>query len=477
MRSSLAMILAVMFTVSGCAMVTVESAAADPEVGLAGPGDLDSSRTGLARAERSIASPVPSGGFEPLPVTKIRPAPHDKDGGKGKDGGNGDAAAQDVPAPGEQGFTHPGVFLDQANLDEMRARVASGKEPWASQWQRLLDSKWGTLGYTPSPRQVVECGAHDNPDLGCTDERRDAHAAYAHALAWYVTEDERYAKGAIEIMNAWSATVTDHISTNAHLQAGWTGAIWPRAAEIIRYTYDGWPAGEVERFEDMLRRAYLPDVTVRDYANGNWELAMTEAAIAIAVFTDDQEVYDAARATFLDRSRAYVYLDSDGPIPTDATGSPYDRPSEIFTFWRNDTFGQGGTQETCRDLEHTTLGLSGMGHTLTTTLIQGDNLYGKVGARLAEALELHARISVTGEVPSWLCGGSVDGNLQYLPDSALNTLTKAYGCEMSWSLKHNRDNQLPHGSDELLTAWEPLTHGTTLSPPASAEVSYSVCPG
>jgi hypothetical protein len=37
-------------------------------------------------------------------------------------------------------------------------------------------------------------------------------------------------------MDAWLATITDHTNSNAPLQSAWAGSVWPRAAEIIRYT-------------------------------------------------------------------------------------------------------------------------------------------------------------------------------------------------------------------------------------------------
>lgn len=478
MRPSIALVVTVLIVVSGCAPGTVQRASAEPRAASVPQGGL-----GLAEPDGTAESDatVSPGGLAPLPVVEVRPAP-DRDGGREGDG-RGEARGREAgaAAPGAGAapggvFEHPGVFLDRARLDTMRAKVAAGAEPWASEFRQLLDSKWGSLDVVPTPYAVVECGAYENPNHGCLEERHDAHAAYAHALAWYVTQDSRHAEKAIDIMDAWSAVMKDHTNVNEHLQAGWAGSIWPRAAEIIRYTYGGWPAAKVERFEDMLRTAYLPDVSVRDYANGNWELAMTEAAVAIAVFTDDRGAYNKARAVFLDRADAYVYLESDGPAPLEAEGSPYDTRTEIAGFWRSDDFGEGATQESCRDLHHTGLGLAGMSHTLATTAIQGDNLFGKAGRRLAEAFELHAKLAVTGDVPSWLCEGSVSGHLEYLPDSALTVLTGWYGCDMSWSLQHNAVTQLPYGSGELLTAWEPLTHGAATAPPAGAEVSPTVCP-
>ncbi|GAB3169351.1 alginate lyase family protein [Myceligenerans halotolerans] len=444
MRVSIAVVLTVLVAVTGCAEgpVGVKRAIAEP----------------TAKPSLAAESGVTREPEHPDAVSEVRPAPEEAGSGGG----------------GGSGFVHPGVFVDQVLLDAMERRVAAGEHPAEQVFAEMVSSEWGALDHRAEPRTVVECGGHQNPDHGCTEERRDAHAAYAQALAWAVTGDEAHARKSIEIMNAWSATIRGHTNTNARLQAAWAGAIWARAAEIVRHTGAGWPKEEVERFEAMLRDVYLPQVTARSYSNGNWELAMTEAAIAIAVFLDDRDAYDTAVAVFLDRSRAYVYLESDGALPVEASGSPYDTEREIIAFWQGqEDFRDGVAQESCRDFSHTTLGLAAMSHVLMTTSIQGDDLYPRVGPRLSAAFELHSEIAVAGETPSWLCRGSVDGRLEYLPSASLSVLAGRFGCPMTWSRRHD-ESWSTFGTNELLTAWEPLTHGAPASPRGSADAA--VCP-
>jgi hypothetical protein len=132
-------------------------------------------------------------------------------------------------------------------------------------------SAYASLSRTPKPRAVVECGSYSNPNHGCTDERENAIAAYTDALIWYITGDARYAQKAIALMDAWSAAITSHTNSNAPLQTGWAGSSWwPRAAEIIKYTYPSWPNSG--RFATMLRNVYLSKVI--NGSNSNWELSM-----------------------------------------------------------------------------------------------------------------------------------------------------------------------------------------------------------
>src|SRR5438270_7756389 len=150
------------------------------------------------------------------------------------------------------GFIHPGVLVNRAQLDEMKRRVAAGTEPQKSAFEALKADKLGALDYTPHPRETVECGSFSNPDLGCKAEQADSEAAYAQALLWAITGNEAYARNAVRIMNAWSATLKGgHTNANGQVQASWTGDVWPRAAEIIRYTYKEWPEAEIARFQNM----------------------------------------------------------------------------------------------------------------------------------------------------------------------------------------------------------------------------------
>jgi len=194
----------------------------------------------------------------------------------------------------QAGFVHSGILVNHAMLDFVKAKVAAGAEPWKSALAKAQSHKFGQLGYTPQARAVVDCGSSSIPDNGCSDEKNDSMAAYTHALLWAYTGNDANAKKAIEIMNAWSAVLTDHTNSNAPLQSAWAAEVFPRAAEIIRYTYPGWPAAEVARFGKMLNDVYLPKVVSGSASNGNWETSMIEATLNIGIFNDDRPSFDKA---------------------------------------------------------------------------------------------------------------------------------------------------------------------------------------
>ncbi|MET9541840.1 alginate lyase family protein [Streptomyces sp. NPDC006553] len=355
-------------------------------------------------------------------------------------------------------FTHPGVLVSRGQLDFTRERVNAGAQPWKGAYDQMAASRYASLSRVPKPRSVVECGSYSNPNNGCTDEREDAIAAYTLSLAWYVTRDSRYAQKAIEIMDAWSGVITDHTNSNAPLQTGWAGSSWPRAAEIIRYTYTGWPQARVDRFKTMLRDVYLPEVANGSHSNGNWELSMTEAAIGISVFLEDRAAYDKAVTKFRGRVPAYIYLASDGALPKVAPGSGLDTRDEIVRYWQGQTtFVDGLTQETCRDLTHTGYGLSAISHIAETSRIQGQDLYPEVADRLRHALGLQAKYELGAAVPGWLCGGTLKDHLGPVTEVGFNALHHRMGYGMT-NTQNLTESRRPAGTDNLFVAWETLTH-------------------
>ncbi|MDH6218829.1 alginate lyase family protein [Streptomyces pseudovenezuelae] len=364
-------------------------------------------------------------------------------------------AAHSAPAA----FVHPGVTVSAAQLEFARTKVNAGAQPWKGAYDQMMASKYASLTRTPAPRATVECGSYSNPNYGCTDEREDAIAAYTDALAWYITKDARYAQKAIQLMDAWSGTITSHTNSNAPLQTGWAGSSWPKAAEIIKYTYTGTWANSA-RFSTMLRNVYLPVVIKGSNSNGNWELSMVEAAVGISVFLEDKASYDTAMAKFRTRTAAYVYLASDGSVPKTVPSQNLNTTAKIVSYWQGQsTFVTGLTQETCRDFVHTGYGISAISHVAETSRIQGADLYGTdVGERLRQALGFQSKYQLGEAVPSWLCGGTLTRGLGPITEVGYNALHNRLGIAMA-NTQTLTQNQRPAGSNNLFVAWETLTHG------------------
>ncbi len=307
------------------------------------------------------------------------------------------------------------------------------------------------------PHADVGCGPISNPDIGCTDEKSDVIAAYTQALLYYFSDNEAYAKKAIQIMNAWSGVLKSHSLANATLESAWAASVFPRAAEIIRATYTGWAPSDITAFKAMLQTAYLPYIQNGSASNGNWEISMIEGSMNIGVFLDSKPVFDKAVAMWKKRVPAYIYMTSDGatpvPPPTGAkTGAA------LTQFWYGQTkYVNGLAQETCRDLGHVQYGLASITNAAETATIQGEDLYAVEGDRIRAGYEFHAQFINGTAVPSYLCGGSlVDANPDAMWEVGYNALVNRKGMSMP-ATETLLPRIRPTGADHMMV-WETLTH-------------------
>ena len=184
-------------------------------------------------------------------------------------------------------WNHPGVMLDRLKLDYIKAAVALHQQPWKGAYDAMLAHGLASPTRQPTPFATVECGPTSTPNIGCTEERQDALAAYANAVAWYISGTASFAQKAIDYMNAWAATLQAHTNSNAPLQTGWSAASWARAAEIIRHTSNLWKPADVAAFENLLRTVYLPKLIVGSNSNGNWELGKQMVYFLVLVFKSE----------------------------------------------------------------------------------------------------------------------------------------------------------------------------------------------
>ncbi len=357
-----------------------------------------------------------------------------------------------VPA----GFIHPGVSVNKAQLDLIKSRVAQGIEPQLSAYNAAVASSYGSLTYTPNPWQTVDCGSGSIPDNGCSDEKNDSAAAYTQALLWYISGNTTYANNAIKIMNAWAQTLTGgHTNSNAELQAGWCGSIWPRAAEIILYTYNGWAPSDVAAFKNMLITQYRPYVINGDCANnGNWEASMDEAVINMAVFLDSQSDFQQGLTLWRGRCPAYFYLTTDGSSPIAPDGGA----CGTHSWYTTQPLLNGQCQETCRDMSHAQYGFAALLEAAETARQQGVDLFGEQAIRITTTMEFHTNYLNGASVPSSLCGGSLSIN-SYHPTwiIAYNHYHNVLGYNLPNTQKANASSATT-GVDHHMV-WEKLTHG------------------
>ncbi len=270
-------------------------------------------------------------------------------------------------------FTHPGVAHSAESIAFVRAKLEAKQQPWTDAWKTVKSSRGASLSWTPRPREHVERGPYNRPNIGSSDFSADAAAAYIHALCWALTGDPTHAEKSAEILDAWSATLKSISNHDARLLVGMSGYRFTVAAELLKHTWNGWPADRQERFARMVREIWYP--VIQDFypsANGNWDAAMLQTMMAMGVFLDDRAMFDRAKNYFLNGA-------GNGAIGN------YFKES-------------GQCQESGRDQGHTQMGLDFLAATCETAWIQGVDLYGALDNRLLTGFEYTAKYNLGQDV-------------------------------------------------------------------------------
>ena len=352
------------------------------------------------------------------------------------------------PVKAERDFIHPGALDTRENLDFVKARIAADEQPWKGEFNKIRRSTASTRG----PSRLTHI--FDHHDSGTA--RDDALAAYTQALLWYFSGDEAYARRSITILNAWSHIQGFTMGTDQdRLRAGWIGAVFAQAAEIMR-GFEAWKPVQIAELQAMFKRVFYPQLKTASPWNGNVDLTQIDALISIAVFNDDEEAFELALARFEQRMPAYFYLAGDGAEPAAIAGDGGD----FRHFWFNPVeWPDGLNQETCRDNgHHSQFALGSALHVAEVAWNQGVDIYTPNRARLTAALELMA---------SQLLSGS----FETCPETTA-TRNRFNTWEVGYNHYHNRDGvDLPNTrklimeqirTDSIRASWnlvyETLTH-------------------
>ncbi len=185
-----------------------------------------------------------------------------------------------------------GVFLSPARLATLKKRVAEKTEPTCSAFLKVQQDADAALGREPAaPERWFVPSFYNNNEAHRAAKKSlqdDANNAYALALAYRMTGDEKYAQAAAKLINAWATNVKvmdtkedSKLSFNYHFPS------LVFAADLIKDS-PSWPKDQQEVFKTFVREKALPMRTTT-YPNnwGNWGVAFT---MACAAYLGDAEL-------------------------------------------------------------------------------------------------------------------------------------------------------------------------------------------
>jgi hypothetical protein len=336
------------------------------------------------------------------------------------------ASCAPIVARDPNAFVHPGGLHKRSDMDRMRYLVAAGVEPWATAYQKLRADSLASPTYAvrgdPTWTQVSrDAGVH------AAEFESDANAAYLQALMWIVTQDTRHAQKCVDIFNAWKNLTEVTGGGTAPLNAGLYAYKLVEAAEIIKSTYTGWSAADVQAFKTMLVYPGLSRTAVpasrtdtngtfywRIYngdpgRHGNQDLIAWRAMIVMGVFLDDRIMFDRALRYFKGqphRADDLSYPSGPSPSGTQLDDNAYfttyqvTRQSTTPDYGYNGVLGNyvwenGQCQEASRDQQHAFFGLGITAGIADVAWNQGDGVWNMLDNRLLKGFEFMARYNVS----------------------------------------------------------------------------------
>jgi hypothetical protein len=331
-----------------------------------------------------------------------------------------------------QPFVHPGISHKKSDLERMKLMVAAGKEPWKSSFINLSQNKYASYNYVVQGSSAMTVlDASNNGEYN--KFKFDGLAAYYNSVMWYISGDERYAKKAVEIFNAWVNIKSIVSGGTKALDAG--RVIWKmlEGAEIIKSTYSDWQQNDIDKFKAMLvYPGYSPSVEPTAAINssnatfywymyngdagrhGNQGIFAMRGIMAMGIFMDNRVMYERALRYLTAQPRRtddlpYVsgppivsatkastsneYYDEYSPVaPYQQTTIPdygYDDQIQYYIYEN----GQG--EESSRDQAHATVGVSILNTIAEMAWNQGYDMYSYLDNRILSGMEYALRYNVS----------------------------------------------------------------------------------
>jgi hypothetical protein len=292
-------------------------------------------------------------------------------------------------------FNHPGALDSSVEFADIGRAVRAGRDPWAADFSRMRANRHDSPDYTPRPVSVLVRGtAPGHLPENYANLFNDAAAAYALALDWRISGDEKRGARAAQILTAWARTLTAITGTSdKYLASGIYGYQLAVAGETLR-DFPGWTVADQNALKQMLLTIFAPmnsDFLLHhngakiDHYWANWDLANTASLIAIGVFADRRDLYEQARDYYLHGAGNGVILQA---------------------AWKLYPDGLVQWQESGRDQPHTMLGIGLAGSICEIALHQGDDLFAAYDNRLLAAARYVARYNMGGDVPYTSYGNS-----------------------------------------------------------------------
>ncbi len=348
-------------------------------------------------------------------------------------------------------FTHPGILQTASGIRTMKSKVASQTEPWQSTYSTLVSTvaSYGTISaadYTLTSITRSNSGGYNEMRLAATK-------AYNLALLYTLSGNSTYAAGSRTIMMKY-ASIFNGVGTSGdtssvydtNLDVGVVALKFSAAAELLRYSYDGWSVADtnaliamfgkhaggtaISMYQLLSNDPVLSTYDMDNIAHGHAAM-LREGSMAYAIFAEDSALYNLVRNDFKANSTAYFTnqgAEDWQKKPDKSQGA--NGYSLLYNY--NATTGQ--SKESDRDQAHALVNLSSFISIAHMAWMQGDSsLYEFNGRLLLKATDFSARYNLGYDVASYTTAYPWNHH----SDSGITTYDRGKATENSYAAAYN----------------------------------------
>ncbi len=215
-----------------------------------------------------------------------------------------------------QNYEHPGGMHSSAQLTFVKQQIQQENQPYLAAYQQLLaladealDHEQHALSDFNVPGFYIDSALHR---ANSRSLQSDAFDAYACALAYQLSGEEKYARKALAFLMAWASINTNYSNHDGSLVMAYSGTAMINAAELM-LPYPGWQQQEKETFFLWAKNVYRRSANeIRDRQN-NWADWGRLGSMLVAHLLDDQDEMD--ENISLIKSDLFHKIAPDGHMP------------------------------------------------------------------------------------------------------------------------------------------------------------------
>ncbi|MBN2596337.1 MAG: alginate lyase family protein [Marinifilaceae bacterium] len=298
-------------------------------------------------------------------------------------------------------FTHPMTVVDVDELVIIKQRIKYAIEPQATAFIHLIKQAEIALNFIPNPPVTLKIPGGYVDAKGLAFARAvlwdNSYAAYTCALAYALTNHDKYAEKAVSILMSWANKGTTFIGEDRGLQLGSYFSSMLYTADLL-FNYEGWLESDKTKFQTWWNQKCLLDgevLQVMRKKDNNWKDAGLLGTLAASVILENHGYLKEALIQL--KSYFYTRTDVNVRIPGDSWKISNDEigvylPREVV---RND--GRSG-------LTYTAYALSSMVQCFEIARYAGYNFWNDTtehGVGIVDVIKQYYRWDVGDEEFPW----------------------------------------------------------------------------